>query len=377
MRDTLRVRVSSHARVRIGERVPNIGTRKSIRIFEEALRHGYNVRDFYGRLRKYLTKIFYSKEKKCLIKVYDGIIYLHAVTEGVDTLITVLNIPENCTPWKDYLICNRNNPHIQQRIQEKENQEIKKKEEINLQKISRKEMLKWTQEQLKAWREAAYKDEKNHYLECAYCNEYLDVTHFSKDRSETSRTGFRPECKQCNKIVKEYGGIKKIRNDGVTILDLKNRNKKVVSTEKTTKEKATKEKPKIKVSEQLKDKTIKCRDCGNDFTFSWGEQVYYYQHKYIEPTRCPQCREKAKIKDTQTCDLDSNSLIVVEQAKQLLITLKRNDITLEQFESILQVYNNSNSFALNIARSFQDLVLDEQTQPSVKVVQETYKIKSE
>src|SRR5512144_2717831 len=43
------------------------------------------------------------------------------------------------------------------------------------------------------------------------------------------------------------------------------------------------------------DKVLKCRDCGEDFVFTAGEQAFYkergFQH---EPTRCRSCREKRK-----------------------------------------------------------------------------------
>jgi len=40
------------------------------------------------------------------------------------------------------------------------------------------------------------------------------------------------------------------------------------------------------------DKVIKCRDCGEEFVFTVGEQNFYkdrgFQH---EPTRCRRCRD--------------------------------------------------------------------------------------
>lgn len=39
------------------------------------------------------------------------------------------------------------------------------------------------------------------------------------------------------------------------------------------------------------DKTLKCRDCGNEFAFTTGEQEFYQAHGLQhEPTRCPTCR---------------------------------------------------------------------------------------
>ena len=43
------------------------------------------------------------------------------------------------------------------------------------------------------------------------------------------------------------------------------------------------------------DKTLTCRDCGNDFTFTEGEQEFFAQKGYTnEPGRCPECRAARK-----------------------------------------------------------------------------------
>ena len=39
------------------------------------------------------------------------------------------------------------------------------------------------------------------------------------------------------------------------------------------------------------DKTIACRDCGQNFTFTVGEQEFFAQKGFTnEPSRCPDCR---------------------------------------------------------------------------------------
>jgi len=39
------------------------------------------------------------------------------------------------------------------------------------------------------------------------------------------------------------------------------------------------------------DKTLKCRECGNDFVFTAGEQEFYQQKGLVnQPGRCPSCR---------------------------------------------------------------------------------------
>ncbi len=39
------------------------------------------------------------------------------------------------------------------------------------------------------------------------------------------------------------------------------------------------------------DKTLKCKECGNDFIFSAGEQEFYAEKGLLnEPQRCKDCR---------------------------------------------------------------------------------------
>ena len=46
---------------------------------------------------------------------------------------------------------------------------------------------------------------------------------------------------------------------------------------------------------EYKDKTIKCVDCGTEFTFTARDQEFYHEKGFTnEPKRCKQCREKKK-----------------------------------------------------------------------------------
>lgn len=43
------------------------------------------------------------------------------------------------------------------------------------------------------------------------------------------------------------------------------------------------------------DKTLSCRDCGQEFMFTAGEQEFYASRGLVnEPGRCPECRVAAK-----------------------------------------------------------------------------------
>jgi CxxC-x17-CxxC domain-containing protein len=44
----------------------------------------------------------------------------------------------------------------------------------------------------------------------------------------------------------------------------------------------------------MSDRTLTCRDCGQEFTFTAGEQAFYQERGFSEPTRCKNCRDKRK-----------------------------------------------------------------------------------
>jgi CxxC-x17-CxxC domain-containing protein len=44
----------------------------------------------------------------------------------------------------------------------------------------------------------------------------------------------------------------------------------------------------------MSDKTLTCRDCGQAFTFTAGEQAFYQERGFSEPQRCPSCRSARK-----------------------------------------------------------------------------------
>ena len=43
------------------------------------------------------------------------------------------------------------------------------------------------------------------------------------------------------------------------------------------------------------DVTLTCRDCGQGFTFTAGEQDFYASRGFSEPSRCPDCRAARKL----------------------------------------------------------------------------------
>ncbi len=44
----------------------------------------------------------------------------------------------------------------------------------------------------------------------------------------------------------------------------------------------------------MSDRTLTCRDCGQEFVFTAGEQEFYQQRGFSEPQRCRSCRDARK-----------------------------------------------------------------------------------
>ncbi len=46
---------------------------------------------------------------------------------------------------------------------------------------------------------------------------------------------------------------------------------------------------------EYKDETLVCKDCGNEFVFTAGEQEFYDEKGFTnKPQRCKDCRDKKK-----------------------------------------------------------------------------------
>ena len=50
----------------------------------------------------------------------------------------------------------------------------------------------------------------------------------------------------------------------------------------------------IDLRTHFQDKVFTCCDCGNTFTFTAGEQVYFESKQLSPPKRCKPCRELRK-----------------------------------------------------------------------------------
>lgn len=79
------------------------------------------------------------------------------------------------------------------------------------------------------------------------------------------------------------------------------------------------------------DKTLTCRDCGAEFTFTASEQEFYAEKGFTnEPGRCPECRAARKAanggRPARTSDRQMYEAVCAECGRPTQVPFKpRND----------------------------------------------------
>ena len=75
------------------------------------------------------------------------------------------------------------------------------------------------------------------------------------------------------------------------------------------------------------DKTLVCKECGQEFTFTAGEQEFYAEKGFEhEPQRCRDCRAKFKASRGQGATRQMYSAVCAECGKECQIPFEpRND----------------------------------------------------
>ena len=69
------------------------------------------------------------------------------------------------------------------------------------------------------------------------------------------------------------------------------------------------------------DETLKCRDCGNEFVFTAGEQEFYASKGFEnKPTRCKECR--AAKKNAQRGDREMFAAVCAECGAECQVPFK-------------------------------------------------------
>ena len=68
------------------------------------------------------------------------------------------------------------------------------------------------------------------------------------------------------------------------------------------------------------DKTLVCRDCGQEFTFTAGEQEFYASRGLQnEPGRCPSCRQARKAQRAEGASYSANAAVAPRAPRQYFI----------------------------------------------------------
>lgn len=58
---------------------------------------------------------------------------------------------------------------------------------------------------------------------------------------------------------------------------------------------------------EKQDKTIVCKDCGEEFIFTVGEQNFYEEKGFTnDPVRCKECRAKKKAERNNKTNQENN-----------------------------------------------------------------------
>jgi CxxC-x17-CxxC domain-containing protein len=75
------------------------------------------------------------------------------------------------------------------------------------------------------------------------------------------------------------------------------------------------------------DKTLVCRDCGAEFTFTAGEQEFYAEKGFQnEPTRCKNCRQAHKNNRNAGAPREMHSAVCAQCGAQTQVPfVPRND----------------------------------------------------
>lgn len=67
------------------------------------------------------------------------------------------------------------------------------------------------------------------------------------------------------------------------------------------------------------DKTIACKDCGDSFLFTAGEQGFYLEKGLLnEPQRCPACRELRR-KERAASRSQTSSVVCAECQRETVV----------------------------------------------------------
>lgn len=77
---------------------------------------------------------------------------------------------------------------------------------------------------------------------------------------------------------------------------------------------------------EFQDKTLKCKDCGNDFIFSAGEQAFYQEKGFEnEPVRCRDCRDKRRRQRDGVAQRELFTVVCADCGKETQVPFQPKD----------------------------------------------------
>lgn len=75
------------------------------------------------------------------------------------------------------------------------------------------------------------------------------------------------------------------------------------------------------------DKTLVCKECGNEFIFSAGEQEFYAEKGFVnEPQRCKACRSARKMPAEQIVYCILPYVLHVVEKQKFVLNQKKADL---------------------------------------------------
>ena len=79
----------------------------------------------------------------------------------------------------------------------------------------------------------------------------------------------------------------------------------------------------------MEEKRKICKDCGNEFTISVGEQNFYAEKGFNEPARCHACRVARKQRNEETTQQDAHSHENHVDFEEMLQKFKNNTVKIK------------------------------------------------
>lgn len=94
-------------------------------------------------------------------------------------------------------------------------------------------------------------------------------------------------------------------------------------------------------------KTLECKNCGKQFTFSIGEQRFYDEKQLSSPTRCKECRDAKKKQFEQNKPVERNESTTNYENKITIESKPSLDDLLEKFKENTIYFDSKEQYRNN------------------------------